>query len=201
MIVLPKVAALFVLRDSIYKSLSGVECFDVDRDARSFAGGMPVVAHPPCGAWCALKAFSKATPDEKALAPWAVDQVRRWGGVLEHPARSSLWRECEMPGPGFLFTDNWGGWTVQVDQFVFGHRARKRTWVYIVGTTEIPPIPRRSGEPPCVIDCPGSARKSERPRSAGQRPWCSRRERSSTPPAFAEWLVAVARKKTANLKG
>ncbi|MWL55341.1 hypothetical protein GQL84_23735, partial [Escherichia coli] len=60
------------------------ECdvFDIERDARTFAGGMPVVAHPPCRAWGRLRKFAKPRPDEKALALFAVAQVRAFGGVL-----------------------------------------------------------------------------------------------------------------------
>lgn len=45
------VAALCVAPNSGYKAMPGVECYDQARDVRNFAGGMPVVAHPPCRAW------------------------------------------------------------------------------------------------------------------------------------------------------
>ena len=73
------VAALFVRSDSIYKSLPGVDCFDIERDALTFPGGKPVVCHPPCRAWGVLRKFAKPRPGEKALAPWAVNQVRDLG--------------------------------------------------------------------------------------------------------------------------
>lgn len=41
------VATLFVRSDSIYKSLPGVDAWDISRDARKWPGGCPVVAHPP----------------------------------------------------------------------------------------------------------------------------------------------------------
>lgn len=52
------VAVLFARQDSTYKALSGVDVYDIDRDARTFQGGMPVVAHPPCRAWGRLRAFA-----------------------------------------------------------------------------------------------------------------------------------------------
>ena len=187
------VAVLFAREDSIYKTLPGCDVYDQQRDARTFVGGMPVVAHPPCRTWGCLKAFATAAPaHEHALGPWAVDQVRRHGGVLEHPRGSTLFRECGIV-PGGL-PDEWGGIMIEVDQFHWGHKARKRTLLYIVGTRNLPPIPHRQGKPTHVVDRPGRTRKAERPNSAGLLPWVSHKEREATPPAFAEWLVEVARR-------
>ena len=186
------IASLFVRGDSIYKALPNVDCYDIDRDARTWLGGCPVIAHPPCRTWGCLKAFAKAPPDEHALGPWAVEQVRKWGGVVEHPLGSGLFRECGCARPGGL-TDQWGGMTIEVDQFHWGHRARKRTLLYVVGT-ELPELPRRAGSPTHVIDRSGRARKEARPNSAGKLPWVSHREREETPKEFARWLVEVARR-------
>ena len=49
------VAAMFVRADSVYKTIPGVDCWDIDRDARLWPGGCPVVAHPPCRAWGRLR--------------------------------------------------------------------------------------------------------------------------------------------------
>src|SRR6185437_10212508 len=124
------IAALYVRKDSVYKDL-GCDCWDADRDARLYPGPMPVVAHPTCRAWGRLRQFSKPRPDEKELAIKAVRQVREWGGALEHPATSSLWKEMPLPMPGEI--DMWGGFTICVDQFWWGHKAQKRTFLYICG--------------------------------------------------------------------
>lgn len=42
-----KVAVLCVAPKSVYHSLKDVECYDINRDVRTFEGGMPVVGHPP----------------------------------------------------------------------------------------------------------------------------------------------------------
>ena len=83
-------AALFVRADSIYKTLPGVDAYDIERDARTYDGPWPVVAHPPCRAWGRLRTFAKPRPDERNLARLAVALVREFGGVLEHPENSTL---------------------------------------------------------------------------------------------------------------
>jgi len=191
-----EVAAIFVRRDSIYKSLPGVNCFDEDRDALTWPGGCPAVMHPPCRTWGTLWAWAKAPAHEHGLALWAVEQLRRWGGVLEHPSTSALWREAQLPLPGGL-PDEWGGWTLECDQYHWGHLARKRTRLYIVGArlADLPPIPHRDGEPThCVSSLTGKRLSpAERRARPGWKPELGSRRRDKTPPAFAEWLVAVAR--------
>lgn len=181
-----KVAALFTRADSVYKALPGVDAWDMERDARRWPGGGPAVAHPPCRAWGRLRQFAKPRDDERALGPWAVDQVRRFGGVLEHPAESTLWAHCGLPRPG-RFPDDFGGWTLPIDQFHWGHRAEKSTWLYIVGCDpdDLPPIPHREGSPTHCV----------RPTKSYPRlPSITKAEREHTPPALAEWLVEVARR-------
>ena len=88
---LRQIAVLFARQDSIYKTLPGCDVLDIERDARNWPGGCPVVAHPPCRAWGRLRAFAKPRNDEKELALLAIEHVRQFGGVLEHPAASTLW--------------------------------------------------------------------------------------------------------------
>lgn len=71
------VAVLFARSDSIYKSLSDCDVWDIERDARHWPGGCPVVAHPPCRGWGRLRKLAKPTEGERELAIWAVEQVRR----------------------------------------------------------------------------------------------------------------------------
>lgn len=179
------VAVLFARPDSVYKSLDGCDVWDMDRDARRWPGGHPVIAHPPCRAWGNLRRFAKPRPDEKELALWAVEQVKTFGGVLEHPARSTLWPAAGLPPPGKR--DTVGGWTLPVYQHWFGHRAQKATFLYIVGCTpaDIPDMPLRIDEPTHVVQ--------SRKRS-GYRPHIPKAEREHTPREFAVWLFDLARK-------
>ena len=166
------VAVLYARQDSIYKALSP-HVFDIDRDARRYNGPFPVVAHPPCRAWGRLRTFAKPRPDEKALGFHAVQVVRTWGGVLEHPAHSTLWQACDLAAPGQR--DSFGGFTYVVEQAWFGHRAPKLTWLYIVGADCLPEVPYELGQ------------------RSGRVELMGRNEREATPPAFAFWLLDLAR--------
>lgn len=190
------VAALFVRSDSVYKAMPGVDAWDAERDARKWAGECPVIAHPPCRAWGQLSHFAKPRDDEKALALWAVDQVRAHGGVLEHPKKSTLWPAAGLPYPGER--DKFGGWTLPIFQSWWGHRAEKATLLYIVGCApaEIPDIPLVLGDAPCIVGSSGRRTDGKRlqPGDAGYRQEITKAEREHTPPELAAWLVELARR-------
>lgn len=183
------VAILFARPDSVYKTLPGCDVWDAERDALNWPGGPSLVAHPPCRAWGRLRMFAKPRPGEKELALWAVDQVRQWGGVLEHPASSLLWREKPLPKPGTGF-DEFGGFTIAVLQKWWGHRADKATWLYICGCApkDIPPAPINLHESQFIVS--SSLHRKGDPK---WRPHLQPAEREHSPGAFAEWLVIIAR--------
>lgn len=182
-------AVLFARRDSVYKTLAA-DVWDADRDALKWPGGAPIVAHPPCRAWGSLWYFAKPRPGEKELALWSVDKIREFGGVLEHPAASKLWAEKPLPEPGER--DQFGGFTLPVLQWWFGHRAAKATRLYICGCEpwDVPEIPFRIGEPEFVVS-PSSGKRKGMP---GWKPQIRTPEREATPPAFAKWLLELARR-------
>ena len=186
-----RVAVLFARKDSNYKRFRCADVWDKERNALNWPGGCPVVAHPPCRAWGRLRHFAKPEPGEKELALWAVDQVRAWGGVLEHPEGSSLWPAAGLPKPGDR-RDEFGGFSLTVDQHWWGHRARKRTWLYIVGVdrSKVPAIQPTFLEPEFVVSPKGGLRKG----MPGWKPHIRKDEREHTPPAFAEWLLELARR-------
>ena len=185
------VAVLFARADSNYKALTDCEVYDADRDARTYDGPWPVVAHPPCRAWGRLRTFAKPRNGERLCATWSVRQVRRFGGVLEHPAGSTLWPRAGLPAPGAC-RDKYGGWTLGIHQHWWGHRAAKATLLYIVGCepADIPDMPPlRLDEPTHVVQ------------GRGSRPHISKAEREHTPPELARWLVDLAgRCKTPNVE-
>lgn len=189
-----QVAVLFARTDSCYKQIVGCDVWDEHRDATRWPGGGPIVAHPPCRGWGRLRHMANPRQGEKDLALMSVGWVRRWGGVLEHPAHSMLWPVAGLPTPGTR--DDWDGWTLPVSQYWWGHRAEKRTWLYIVGVLPdaLPPIPLRLGTAEYLCGTPGRRRDGTRlrPGDAGYRPEITKAEREHTPVAFAIWLRDVA---------
>lgn len=183
---LVEVAVLFARADSNYKLLPAVDVWDIGRDAAKWLGGVPGIYHPSCRSWGRMRQFSNPRDGERALAIQAVERVRKFGGVLEHPAESTLWATCGMPRPRH-FPDVYGGWTLAIKQFHWGHRAEKETWLYIVGCApaDVPERPRR----------PGKATACVRPTRAYPRlPCITKREREETPMALCIWLCELARR-------
>lgn len=202
------VAALYIDPRGPYPKMPGVECWDEVRDARTYAGPHPVVAHPPCGPWGALRHMvvpnrARRLADSE-LGPIAVDQVRRFGGVLEQPAGSKLWDHCGLPAANPV-GDIWRhpgdgyGFAVEVEQVAWGHPARKKTWLYIVGPgrPEVAVGMRTGGVPTHWVS--GGRKRSRKGRGGVVPPGikvCSAQQRRRTPVAFAEWLVSLARAST-----
>jgi hypothetical protein len=190
------VAVLFARADSVYKTLPGCDVWDIERDARTWPGGSSVVAHPPCRAWGRLRHFAKPRQDEKDLARFAVAQVRRFGGVLEHPESSQLWPDQKLPNPGER--DEFNGWTLPVHQYAWGHRAQKKTLLYVVGCepSDVPRMPLVLGTADCVIRLDKRRPDGTHIRK-GDHDWkqpLGPAEREGTPKAFAEWLVELAKR-------
>jgi len=184
---LAPVAVLYCTPSSVYKSLA-LECFDQFRDARTYSGMLPVVAHPPCRSWGRLRHLAKPQPWERALGLHAVQQVRRCGGVLEHPAGSLLWSDLpEYQGytlpPVGAGLDGFGGESISVYQSDFGHVAPKHTWLYVVGA--------RPGDL-CKAVRAGELCKAARPGELCKVSNQPAPRRMETPLPFANFLLNIA---------
>ena len=189
------VAVLFARADSVYKTLPGVDVYDIERDARTYDGPWPVVAHPPCTRWSMIngvvlsryphKAEEFAWGNDGGTFRFALDTVRRVGGVLEHPAGSRAWQHFGLPRRGRT-PDEFGGWTAEIRQVDWGHRAEKRTWLYIVGAgpDDLPPMPAPRRHTAVVVRMP-ECKTFE---------IMGKAEREHTPPELAHWLVELARR-------
>ena len=119
------------------------------------------------------------------------------GGVLEHPEGSHAWRAFGIPSPprsGGWAADGLGGWTCCVAQGYFGHRARKLTWLYLFGVQEPPTL--RWGGPTGMARLEDGFHSTEERRRLTKMGVCQRlshRQRLSTPPAFRDLLLGLAR--------
>jgi hypothetical protein len=191
------IAALYVDRLGPYPRMPDVFCMGEREDARTYDGDAPIVAHPPCGPWSKLRhlcnAATLATAD---CGPRAVEQVRRWGGVLEHPEHSGLFDYMAMVKPKDA-TDSYNGRTYLVNQVDWGHCCVKPTWLYIVGVDQQRVMrsirnARGTGTPTHCI-CTG-------PRQLKRLPVASKPLKRRTPPLFAEWLVSLARSSSVSTK-
>jgi hypothetical protein len=185
------VAALYVdMKRGPYAKMEGVAAVGLPYDARGYEGPYPVVAHPSCAPWGRFAAMhghrdTSERDGDKSCGPIAVHQVRAFGGVLEHPQGSSLWRHTGMPFPG-EGADSWGGYTILVNQCDWGHKCKKATWLYIVGVhpADLPPMP-----PPGTPTHSMGVTRAKR-----VFPELPKSQRHLTPPDFANWLVEVARR-------
>lgn len=193
------IAALFVERGGVYAGLPDVDPWDVSRDARTYAGPWPVCAHPPCSRWCRLAGLVEARWGHKrgedgGCFEAALNCVRTWGGVLEHPAYSDAWPAFDLPYPSR--SGGWqrgmcGGWSAHVEQGRYGHPAKKATWLYSFGVDSLPML--RWGAVPdghskaLVSWCGNHVRSNE------NRPRVGKREASRTPVEFRDILIGIAR--------
>lgn len=197
------IAALFVETNGHYFGLPDVDPWDAKRDARLYAGPHPVVAHPPCSRWCRLAGLVEARwghrrGDDGGCFASALDSVRRWGGVLEHPAYSDAWPAFGLARPhrqGGWQRTTCGGWTCHVEQGRYGHPAKKATWLYAYGV-ELPAL--RWGSD---LDVESKALVSwcgNRVKSGESRPRVGKAAASRTPLEFREVLLNIARSATPN---
>lgn len=136
------VAALFVEKGGVYYGLPDVDPWDEERDARLYAGPWPVVAHPPCNRWCRFARgletrFGYKVGDDGGCFEAALNAVRTYGGVLEHPAYSLAWGAFNLPRP--VSSAGWSrslldaaGASCYIEQEPYGHPMKKATWLYAV---------------------------------------------------------------------
>lgn len=188
------IAALYVQKGGCYYGLPDVDPWDEERDARLYAGPWPVVAHPPCQRWTNMTALNfkryggnhNRPGNDGGCFSAALESVRKYGGVLEHPAGSHAWPRHYLPEPlpggwhSTFFAPN--EWVTEVNQSAYGHKARKRTWLFCVSDREPQSLDWR--------DVPGSHQCGWFDRI---KPTLSKLETNATPPAFRDLLLSIAR--------
>ena len=192
------IAALYVATGGCYFGLPDVDPWDEARDARTYKGPHPVVAHPPCARWCKLAGLVEARygikrHEDGGCFAAALASVRRWGGVLEHPAWSDAWWKFGLPKPpesGGWVKGFCGGWTCHVEQGHYGHRAPKPTWLYAVGVADPPSMMWGKSDAMMGLNTWYSAKRTDPSKRRKEVP---KRERAATPPAFRDLLLDIAR--------
>jgi hypothetical protein len=199
------IAALFVDPKGPYAALPDVDLWDESRDARKYTGPFPVVAHPPCARWGSYATGGPSAPgkyrigDDDGCFSSALSAVQEYGGVLEHPANSKAWQWYGITPPPFgggWARNIYGGWSCQVDQSHYGHRARKGTWLYAFGVTYLPSLEWRRGKNVVRIDAgfhSAAERALAKAKGWVEQPRMGRVERRITPPAFRDVLLSIAR--------
>lgn len=198
------IAALYIEAGGAYCDLAGVDPWDVTRDARTYAGPHPVVAHPPCERWGRFwhgsprKPHQFAKGDDGGCFAAALASVRQCGGVLEHPADSLAWAAHGLSAPpragGWHGADFLGGWTCYVEQGFYGHAARKPTWLYANGV-DLPSLRWGRGEQrldPVVLERHGYAyaRRQGVVSLIGGKD--KKAKRNATPAEFRDLLLSIA---------
>lgn len=199
------IAALFVETDGCYFGQAGVDPWDIDRDARAYAGPHPVVAHPPCQRWGRFFHGSTRKPHQYRLGEdggcfaAALTAVRNYGGVLEHPRDSLAWDYFGLQKPprtgGWVKADSYGGWTCCVEQGWYGHMSKKPTWLYAVGV-ELPSLTWGAGEqriPQWMLDRYGYAKARRIGVVAMVGGKDKTKIRNATPEPFRDVLLSIAR--------
>ena len=207
-----QIAALFVETNGIYFDLPGVDPWDERRDARRYAGPWPVVAHPPCQRWGKMWAGQplwikrtgqrKIKGDDGGCFAAALDKVRRYGGVLEHPEHSHAWAHFGLNKPprdgGWIAAEmpgSYNGWTCCVEQGRYGHYARKPTWLYAHGC-ELPQLDWGKSErqlDPAVVERMGLKRAIRLGEVGARGGGTDSTPRIHTPDEFRDLLISIAR--------
>ena len=201
----PTVAALYVESDGCYSGMPGVDPWDIHRDASTYDGPHPVVCHPPCQRWgrfwhgSTRKPHQFAMGDDGGCFEAALSSVRRWSGVLEHPADSHAWKAFGLSAPsrigGWKRSDDLGGWSCYVEQGHYGHMNRKGTWLYANGI-DLPEL--RWGSSPQRIHPVALERHGyEKARRIGMMAMMGGKRkteiRNATPAEFRDVLLSMAR--------
>lgn len=189
-------AALFVQADGCYAELPHVDAWPESRDARLYSGPLPVVAHPPCQLWGAMANVNFARwggdhnrpGNDKGCFASALESVRKFGGVLEHPAKTRAFSAHGLPAPIGI---GWqrvldGGWVCEVWQSAYGHRANKATWLYYFGPVE--PASLKWDRPQGTHQIGFQDQRGK----AANKPTLGKREANATPIEFRDQLLQLA---------
>lgn len=209
-----RVAALYVEPEGHYIGIDGVDTWDELRDARKYNGPHPVVAHPPCQRWGRFWHGSTRKPhqfkmgDDNGCFAAALESLKSFGGVLEHPCDSNAWAHFGLNKPprsgGWVMAAP-GMWTCCVYQGHYGHVAGKPTWLLTSGVSldQLPKL--RWGKVEQRIHPTALAKHGyAKARRIGMMAMIGGKDktklRNATPPEFRDVLIKIAETAEANQK-
>lgn len=130
----------------------------------------------------------------------ALDAVRVFGGVLEHPRGSHAWAHFGIVRPpndgGWIPTA--GGWTCCVYQGHYGHKALKPTWLFYSGRATPPALKWGKPEGTFMTVAGTSFKSVAARREAEAKGWRYSARlptalRNATPVPFRDVLIDLAR--------
>ena len=190
------IATLFVQADGCYSGIDSIDAWGIERDARNYNGPFPVIAHPPCQLWGSLAAVNfkrwggehNRPGNDGGCFGFALQAVDRWGGVLEHPAKTRAFAAHDIPSPkgyGWQALES-GAWVCEVWQSAYGHRANKATWLYYRGCN--PPFEMRWDRPVGTHQIGFQDQRGK----ARNKPTLSKHEANATPVEFRDELMRLA---------
>ena len=193
------IAALFVQADGCYAGKEDIDAWPEEKDARLYEGPYPVVAHPPCQLWGAMAAVNFARwggehnrpGNDSGCFQSALSSVNRFGGVLEHPAKTRAWAAYGLEKPsgiGWKRSDD--GWVCEVWQSAYGHKANKATWLYYKGKDM--PFDLRWNRPTGTHQIGFQDQRGK----AKNKPTLGKREANATPVEFMNELIRLAKHAT-----
>ena len=217
------IAAIYIEPDGCYANLAGVDAWCEARDARSYAGPYPVVAHPPCQRWGRMDHSGPSAPGTQMpgadggcfSAP--LRALWQFGGVLEHPCDSKAWTHFDLtkpmrhagwvqtPGPLYKIAGidpdlrrhgHW--WTCYVEQGHYAHTSRKPTWLLTCGITrdKLPELDWTKGAKrlhPVALERYGYAKARRIGMTAMVGGKDKTKIRNATPVEFRDVLISIAR--------
>lgn len=175
------ISVLFTQSHSNYDKFTIFDTWDINRNAFLCTSRSPAIYHPPCRLFSRLRKFSTAPAKEKKCAFFSLARVRQFGGILEHPRSSTLWKNGNFDLSGQV--DSYGGFLRSVNLSWFGFPCEKKTMLYFVGIKpgSLPPFPMNLQAPTHVISSSKQTTLKE----------LSKNQRSSTPVQMIDYFITV----------
>ena len=190
------ISALFVEEGGCYFNDSSIDPWGIKRNAMNYCGNNPVICHPPCQLWEKMAKVNYARWGGEHNKPgndggafkFALEQVNRCGGVLEHPAMTYAWSQygLQKPKRGAGWEKSGDGWVCEVWQSAYGHKANKATWLYYKGHRK--PFDLDWSTPQGAHQIGGADKRGKEK----NKPTISGKAASATPGAFKDALINLA---------